>query len=138
MAAIVNICVDPRLDHELVRVQVRQRLERAGMPDERVFVTSDVGGNIGSAFRNTADMLQRAHERVVLAGVLHHDLCVAAQAGLRQTLSTSEAAIRRVLADLGITATVASGELRTEDSRVTWADEPQRSYEVFTFRMPRL
>ena len=138
MAAIINVCVDPRLDHEVIRAQVRARLERLRLPAERIVITSDVGGNVGSAFRGTAELALKNGEAVVLAAVLHHDDCVAERLALRKPLAGSVEAVRRVLRELKVDARVLSGTLRTETSALRWADEPAPRYEVLTFRMPRL
>ena len=42
-SALVGVCVDPRINHELIRIQVRQRLERSGIRAERIYVLNEVG-----------------------------------------------------------------------------------------------
>ena len=37
-AALIGVCVDPRLNHEIIRLQVRQRLERSGLRAERIYI----------------------------------------------------------------------------------------------------
>jgi len=138
LAAIVNVCVDPRLDHAVIRSQVEARLERMRLPKERVFITNDVGGNVGSAAKGTVDLLVKNREEIVLAAVLHHGDCAAAAAGLRQPIEASVERLRRLLGEAGIRCPVLSGTLRTETSAIAWSDEPPRSYELLSFRMPRL
>jgi hypothetical protein len=138
MAAIVNVCVDPRMNHELIRIQVESRLERMGLPAKRVFITSDIGGNIGTSFTNAAQVLQASREQVVFAAVFHHDDCVADGQKKRLSLATSVDAARRALSALGIACPVVSGTVRSEDSTVTWSDETRKKYATFNFRMPRL
>jgi hypothetical protein len=138
MVVIINVCVDPRLNHEVIRAQVKARLERERLPASRVFITSEIGGNIGSGFTNAAQMLAADGDQIVLAAVLHHDDCIADRQKRRQVLATSSEGARKTLESLGIRCPVLVGMLRTEDSRLTWADEPAVSHEVFNFRMPRL
>ena len=138
MAAIVNICVDPRLNHEVIRAQVRARLERLRLPAQLVYITSDVGGNLGVSFRSTAELVLKNQDRVEFAAVFHHDDCVAGRLGLRKPLAESIDAARKALDGLKVSAPVFAGELRTADSYIAWADEPGPRYEVLTFRMPRL
>jgi len=52
-AALVVVCVEPRINHEVIRIQVRQRLERSGIRAERIYILNDIGGNPGSNLRNT-------------------------------------------------------------------------------------
>lgn len=138
MAAIVNVCFDPRLNHEVIRAQVRQRLERLRLPAERIIITADAGGNVGSAFRAAAELTLKNQEAVVLAAVLHHDDCLAQRLGVRRPLAESVEAARGVLRDLKVEAPVLFGTVVTETSAVVWSDEPQPRFEVLSFRMPRL
>jgi hypothetical protein len=138
MAAIVNVCVDPRLNHEVVRLQVQSRLERLGLATSRVVITSDVGGNIGSAFSGTVDLLRADGEQVVFAVVLHHDDCVASRHNKRLPLATSLEAAQKALDSAGMHGSVLGGVLSTKDSTLTWSDQPARVHEVLNFRMPRL
>jgi len=80
VAAIINVCVDPRLNHEVIRAQVRARLERLRLPAQLVYITSDVGGNLGVSFRSTAELVLKNQDRVEFAAVFHHDDCVAFRA----------------------------------------------------------
>lgn len=136
--AIVNVCVDPRLNHEVIRAQVRARLEELGRAAQRVFIVNDVGGNIGSAFRNTLDLARRSREEVVLAAVLHHDDCLAEQAGLRRPLEESIREVRTLLGRGSRDTPVLSGQILTETSAIVWDDKPKRPGDLLGFRMPRL
>jgi hypothetical protein len=138
MAAIVNVCVDPRINHELVRVQVQSRLESLGLKAGRVFITSDVGGNVGSAFTGTIDLVRADEGQVVFAAVVHHDDCIAARHNKRQPLATSLEAAQKALESAGMHCSIVAGFLRTNDSTLTWSGQPARAYKVFNFRMPRL
>jgi hypothetical protein len=137
-AAVLNICVDPRLDHEAIRTQVRQRLERMGRQADRIYLTNDIGGNIGSAFRNAIDVVLRSRDEIVLTGVLYHDDCLADAAGLRNPLETSRREIFAFLTNRGVTAPILTGTVVTESNVVQWSDEPRPTSEVFPFRMPRI
>jgi hypothetical protein len=138
MAAVINVCVDPRLNHEVLRAQVQGRLEQMRLPSGRIFITNDIAGNIGSAVRNTVELLARAREEVVMAAVLHHDDCAAARQGLRVPLTASTQQLRSTLEQAGIRCPVLSGEIHTESNTIVWTDRPAPKYELFTFRMPRL
>lgn len=137
-AAIIQTCIDPRLHHELLRIQVRQRLERDSASVDDVYVLNDVGGNVGSSFRSTVDLLMRGRTPIVLCGVLHHDDCKAEHPGLRRPLETSRAEVEGLLRDRGVTCPVLSGSVRTEDNRITWSDDATRPAGPTTFQMPRM
>ena len=134
-AALVQVCVDPRLNHELLRIQVRQKLGSQGISADRIYVLNDIGGNVGSAFRNTVALLARRAEPIVLCAVLHHDDCLAAAEGLRRPLDTSAQEMAAVLAEQGIRCRVLTGTIRTEHNHLRWSDEPEPRYEPFSFRL---
>jgi hypothetical protein len=138
MAAIINVCVDPRLNHDVIRAQVQARLEQMQLPRASVFITSDIGGNVGSAARNTAELLSRGREEVVMAAVLHHDDCVANAQGLRLPLTASAQQLGNTLDQAGIRCPVLTGEILAESNTIAWTDQPLRRYELLPFRMPRL
>jgi hypothetical protein len=137
-AAIVQICTDPRLSHEMIRVQVNERLERRGLRADRVFILNDVGGNVGSNTSNTLDLLQRRDEPLLFAAVLHHDGCLAAVEGVRVPLERTSLQFASFLADRRIRVPVVTGAIITETSAITWSDEPRPNYETVSFRMPRM
>jgi hypothetical protein len=132
-AAIVEVCVDPRLNHELVRIQVRQKLARLGLSADRIYVLNENGDTLGSNFRNTLKLLRLRDEPLVCCAVLHHDDCLAAQAGLRPDLAESARRVAAYLGDQGWPCPVLTGEIRTENNHLLWSDEPTRSYEPSTF-----
>lgn len=132
-AALVQVCVDPRLNHELVRLQVRQRLERTGLRADRIFILNEVGGNVGANFRRTAELLTRAGEPILFCAVLHHDDCLAAQQGLRTDLAVAAQQMAAELARLRLDCPVATGQIRTEHTFVRWSDEPEPRYHPFSF-----
>lgn len=136
-AAIINCCVDPRLNHDALRQELRQRTA-ADLPSNRVFVTTDVGGNFGSAARNTIAMLHALRDDMVIAALLHHDDCLAASQGLRHAIGPASKALETELRGAGYACPVLTGMILTENSSVAWADAPRRSLEVLSFRMPRM
>jgi hypothetical protein len=137
-AAIVQVCMDPRLNHDMIRQQVVERLARRGQVADRVFILNDAGGNLGSNTRNTLDVLVRRREPLLLAVVLHHDDCLAAAEGLRYSLDDTAAQLGALLAQRGINSPVLTGMILTETSAVSLSDEPRPSYEAVPFRMPRM
>jgi len=137
-SAVVSLCADPRLNHEVVRLQVANRLEELGLRAERIFLTNEPGANIGSSFRSTLHLLLRGGDAIVLLALLYHDDCVAAAYGLRAERSANLAEIERLKGVLEIEALVLSGDIVTETSTVRWRDQPARSRAASGFRMPRL
>jgi hypothetical protein len=137
-AAIVELCVDPRLNHELVRIQVRQKLDRLGLGADRIYVLNENGDSLGSNFRNTVKLLRLRGERLVFCAVLHHDDCLAAAAGLRPDLAESAERIVDYLADHGLACPVLTGEIRTANNHLRWSDEPARADQPFTFGLTGL
>lgn len=132
-AVLVQVCVDDRLNHELLRVQVRQRLERSGLLPARILILNEIGGNLGSNFRNTVELLLGQNEPVVFAAVLHHDECRAAQAGRRVPLDETLAQMSTYLTQLGVRCPVVGGTVRTAHNHLLWSDEPAPIYRPFTF-----
>ena len=132
-AALVVVCVDPRINHEVLRIQVRQRLERSGIRAERIFILNDVGGNPGPNFRNTLQLLARLSERIVFCAVLHHTDCLSAQSGLRGDLAVAAQQMAAALSGANAHAPVLTGQIRTETNELRWSDEPAWRYEPFTF-----
>ena len=132
-AALVVVCVDPRLNHEIIRLQVRQKLARSGLRAERIYLLGDVGGNPGSSFRQTAELLARIGEPVVLAAVLHHDDCLAAREGQRKDLVDSAQEMSTALDRMSLHCPVLTGQIQTAHSRVLWSDEPTHRYTPFSF-----
>ena len=96
--AIVQLCVDDRLDHGRIRAQVMEKLRSIHLPAERVFLVNEVGGNFGENFRNTVDVFRGQGMDVVFCGILHHDDCKANQAGWRRPMEQSVAEMAAFLA----------------------------------------
>ena len=132
-SALVAVCVDPRINHELIRIQVRQRLERSGIRAERIYVVNEVGGNPGANFRNTLQLLALAGEPIVFCSVLHHDDCLSARFGLRTDLAMAAQQMAAELSGANAHAPVLTGQIRTEHNRLVWSDEPEWRYVPFTF-----
>lgn len=132
-AALIQVCTDFRLNHELIRLQVRQRLGRTGITADRIYVLNELGGNPGQNLTHTIELLSRVGEPIVFCAVLHHDDCLAAQQGLRLDLA---AAVRKLEAELErvkVRCPVMTGEIRTQHNHVRWSDEPESRYQPFTF-----
>ncbi|HEY3303491.1 MAG TPA: hypothetical protein VGL70_08150 [Candidatus Binatia bacterium] len=137
-AALAQVCVDPRLNHELLRIQVRQKLQRLRVAADRIYILNDVGGNVGMNFRNTVNLLSSLEEPIVLCGVLHHDDCLSGQQGIRTPLDASAQEMATYLADRNIRCPVLTGTIRIDNNHLLWADEPEPRSELLVFRMPRL
>lgn len=137
-AALLNVCVDPRLNHDALRHQLRQRIGDGAPRPERIFVTTDVGGNLGSSAKNTISLLRSLGEDIAVAAVLHHNDCLAAHEGMRHKIELSAKALAAELTSAGFHASVWTGSIIAETSSIIWSDSPQRSLEVLTFRMPRM
>lgn len=130
-AAILQICVDPRLNHELLRAQVRQKLGRMGLVAERIFLLNEVGGNLALSFRNTVKLLASRDERIVLCAVLDHDDCLAA--AQRAPLEAREQQMKVVLTEEHVSCPVLTGDILTAQNHLRWDDEPEPRYKSFTF-----
>ncbi len=137
-SAVVNLCFDPRLDHEAIRTQVRGRIERLRLKARSIYLVNDLGGNVGSGLRNAVRLRLSQREEVSLTAVLHHDDCLAAKAGRRKPLEVSAKELAAFLAELNLRTPVLTGTIRTADNLLTWTDEPAPSFETLTFRMPRM
>lgn len=121
-AAIIQTCVDPRIDHSVLRSQVRQKLERTQTRADAIYVLNNIGGNVGSSFRITVDLLRKNDFAIVLCAVLHHDDCLAARAGLRKPLAISRADMAKALTEVRVQCPVLTGNIRTESLVVVWSD----------------
>jgi hypothetical protein len=137
-AAIVQICSDPRLNHEAIRHQVRDKIERLGLSAGRIFVLNDIGGNVGENTRNAIDLLNRHNEPIVFGAVLYHDDCMAAQEGVRRPLTTSLSQMTNLFNARNVQAPIYSGFIYTDSSALIWHDDPPAPQETFSFRMPRM
>lgn len=132
-AMLVQVCVDHRLNHELLRAQARQKLERLGLAADRIYILNEIGGNLGMNFRNTVNVLIKQGEPIALCAVLHHDNCLAADQGLRTPLPTSAQQMTTYLTEQNIRCRVLTGTIRTEHNHLLWSDEPEPRYQPFSF-----
>ncbi len=132
-AALVEVCVDPRLNHELIRLQVRQRLERSGVRVDGIYILNDVGGNSAANFRRTAELLTRAGEPILFCAVLHHDDCLADRETQQTDLATAAQEMAVELARMNLRCPVLTGRIRTANNQLLWSDEPEYRYVPFTF-----
>lgn len=132
-AALVQVCVDHRLNHEILRAQIRQRLQRMGLAAGRIYILNDIGGNVGANFANTVDLLVGREEPVVLCAVLHHDDCLAERQGFRAALEASAKLMAARLAERGVQCPVLTGNILTEHNHLVWTDEPQPRYQPWSF-----
>jgi len=137
-SGIVNVCFDPRLNHDAIRQQVRERAAEPRPASSSIFVIGDAGGNFGSGARNLIALFARQREPIAIAALLHHDDCRAAAAGMRHNLSTSAKALQDALQAAGYDVPVLTGTVVTETSTIVWTDRPSTTSEVSTFRMPRM
>jgi hypothetical protein len=132
-AALVQVCVDPRLNHELIRLQVRQRLGRSGLRADRIYVLNEVGGSLGATFGNTAALLTRAGEPIIFCAVLHHDDCLVARENPQSDLAAAASEMAAELARLKLRCPVLTGRIRTANNQLLWSDEPEYRYVPFSF-----
>ena len=119
--AILNICFDPRLSHDLIRSQAKSLLEAQGLKADRIFITSDAGGNFGSGLRNAIDLLGPS-EGISMIALLDHDSCQAASAGVREPIPERLAAVSSYLQAKGLKCTIATGSIVTDANLVHWSD----------------
>jgi len=121
--ALVQVCVDERLNHESLRIQVKHKLASLYLNAQRILVLNEVGGNFGENFRNTSEMLLKLHDRIVLAAVLHHDECRSEKLGLRRPLQETLDTMTDFLAKRGIFCILASGYIYTSNNYITWLND---------------
>ena len=84
--AIVQLCVDARLNHDLIRTQVSEKLAHLHLRADRIIFVNEIGGNFGQNFTNTLHLFLKEGADVIFCGVLHHDDCLAAKHKLRLDL----------------------------------------------------
>ena len=130
-SAIVLVCVDPRLNHELLRIQIGQHLSRLGLHADSVYLVNDVGGNLAPNFDHALELLVRQGNPPVFAGILHHDDCLADQAGLRTPLPVTVVELTNHLSAQGITCPVHTGQIQTENNAIVWDQSPEPQYRPY-------
>lgn len=118
--AVVQLCVDDRLDHAAIRAQVARKLRDLYLAADRIILVNEIGGNLGESFRNTVDLFRSQGAEVVFCAVLHHDDCAAAAAGRRRPLEQTAAELAAFLAGQGLACPVYTGNVRTKTGEVCW------------------
>ncbi len=119
--AIVITCVDERLNHELLRIQVRHKLAALYKTARRVLVLNEIGGNLGENFKNTVDLVLQGGDEITLVAVLHHDDCRAAKAGRRVPLDKTVAQVEAFLRQRGVSCSLAWGNIISANNHILWA-----------------
>ncbi len=122
--ALVQLCVDDRLDHGKIRPQVERKIRDIYLNADRIFLLNEIGGNLGQNFRNTLELFQSSGAEIVFCGILHHDDCAADKAGCRLPMEQTVVELHRYLAEKGITCPVYTATIRTDDSVVQWSAVP--------------
>ncbi len=118
--AILQLCVDPRLNHELIRIQVGQQLARRYLRADRVVLVNEIGGNLSASFASALDLFRRQDAQIILCGVLHHDDCLAETHGLQRPIEETAARIQNLLKERHIECPVETGRIYTETNYVRW------------------
>ncbi|MCC6804906.1 MAG: hypothetical protein IT319_18635 [Anaerolineae bacterium] len=121
--ALIQVCVDDRLNHELLRTQIRNKLNELSIPNDHIFIVNELGGNFGENYRNTTTMITQTGSQILLAAVLHHDDCRAAQAGYRRPLDMTVSQMATYLAQAHIDCVLLSGQIQTASNLITWETE---------------
>ncbi len=118
--AVVQLCVDDRLDHAKIRQAVRSKLRSVYLEADRIILVNEIGGNFGESFRNTLGLFRDLGARIVFCAILHHDDCAAALAGRRRPLEQSLSDLAAFLSREGLTCPVYVGSVRTATGEVSW------------------
>lgn len=118
--AIVITCVDDRLNHELLRIQVRHKLAALYKDAGRVFVLNEIGGNFGENFRNTVDLVLQLGDDITFVAVLHHDDCRADRVGRRTPLDKTVAQVEAFLRQRGVSCSLSWGNIITANNHIVW------------------
>lgn len=121
--ALIQTCVDERLNHELLRIQVGHKLAALHLKADRIIILNELGGNLGENFRNTAELMLESSNKIVLAAVLHHDDCRAAQAGWRRPLEETVANMAHFLAERQVNCVLAAGQIYTHNNHIIWLED---------------
>lgn len=123
--ALVQVCVDERLNHELLRIQVKHKLAEHYLKAPRILIFNEVGGNLGKNFVNMARLLLRQKDEIVLAAVLHHDDCQAHKAGVRKPMEETIEKLTSFLNEQEVSCTLASGNIYTNNNHIIWLENRQ-------------
>lgn len=132
-AAVVQVCVDERLNHELLRIQVRHKLAALYSNADRILILNEIGGNLSENFRSATDMLLKLEAEIVLAAALHHDDCIAARHGLRRPIEETLMQMADFLSKREVSCVLASGNIYTANNHIVWlADRNVKAESVKT------
>lgn len=123
--ALVQVCVDERLNHELLRIQVKHKLAELYLKAPRILIFNEIGGNLGQNFTSMARLLVSQNDQIVLASVLHHDDCQAAKAGLRKPIEQTIEQMESFLNEQDVSCVLASGNIYTNNNHIIWLDDRQ-------------
>ncbi len=118
--AVVQLCIDDRLDHGRIRQAVRSKLRSVYLEADRIILVNEIGGNFGENFRNTLVLFRDLGGRIVFCAILHHDDCAADLANRRLPIERSLSDLAAFLSREGITCPVYAGSIRTDTGDVTW------------------
>ena len=119
--AIIQLCVDARLNHNLLRSQVSEKLAALHLRADSIIFVNEIGGNFGQTFTNTLHLFLQEGAEVIFCGVLHHDGCLAAKHKLRRPLEETRARIQDVLENTGIVCPIHAGSITTETNALEWS-----------------
>ena len=118
--ALAQVCVDNRLNHELLRIQIHHKLAELYLQADAIFIMNEVGGNLGENFRGVVDMMLARKNPIVLACVLHHTDCIAHQMGRRWPMETTIERMSAYLAERGVACPLVTGNILTENNHILW------------------
>ena len=118
--AVVQLCVDDRLDHGKIRAEVAKKLRGVYVAADRILLVNEIGGNFGENFRNAVEMFRSLDAQIVFCAVLHHDDCGAAAAGRRRSREQTLAEMSAYLAGQGVICPVYAGNIQTNTNEVSW------------------
>ena len=121
--ALVQVCVDERLKHELLRIQVKHKLAELYLKAQRILIVNELGGNLGRNFGNTTKMLLKNGDKLVLAAVLHHDDCQADKLGVRKPMEETIEQMASFLSESGVSCVLASGNIYTHNNHIIWLED---------------
>jgi hypothetical protein len=130
-SALVLLCVDPRLNHELLRIQVRQQMARLGLQAHRIYLVNEIGGNLAPNFDHTLDLLVRHKQPPVFAAVLHHNDCIAHEAGLRTDLPLTVLEATNRISAHGVSCPIYSGQIDIASNAITWDQSSAHRYRPY-------
>ena len=123
--ALIQVCVDERLNHELLRIQVKHKLAELYLKAPRILIVNELGGNLGRNFGNATKMLLKNGDKLVLAAVLHHDDCQADKMDVRKPMEATIEQMTTFLHEAGVSCVLASGNIYTHNNHIIWLEDRQ-------------